>query len=67
MHHKNQWNYALAIEGEFPVAFTRDVLKPYVQGMRPHLAKSNRVETFFVNSNGLPFSCAGLTVYYASM
>lgn len=67
VHHKNQWNWALAITGEFPAAFSKDVLEPYVTGMRPHLAKSNRVQSFFVNSSGLPFSCAGLTVYYASM
>ena len=42
-------------------------MRPYVLAMRPHLVKSTTVQSLFVNHGGMPFSCAGLTVYYSNM
>jgi len=65
-HHKSQWNWKQPIEGEFPPELT-SVLRPYLQAFRPLLVKNRQVQTFFLNREGLPFTAAGLTVYYSNM
>ena len=49
------------------MALTRDVLSPYLLVMRKELVASPSVEAFLVNSNGTPFTQAGLTAYYSTM
>lgn len=66
-HHKSMWNWGQPIEGFYPKRFTKAVLKPYLQCLRPWIVSSNTVQSFFVNKRGLPFSRTGLTVYYARM
>lgn len=67
MHHKSQWNWNQPIEGTFPQRFTRAVLRPYLQAFRPVLVQNRRVQTFYVNNHGQPFSRCGLTSYYHKM